>query len=762
MIRQERPKAWTSKFPHLGLAAQVLIGLSMGLFFFGQFAVFAPVYSNHLRVTISGWYGASMQQRGAKTFMAGGHSELARPTFFMLFCVLPMLVIALMMEFLRNFSIRRVTSRAVLTFARIMRRKPRAFNCVSYFSYGELLFLTFLFCGNLLIFYYAGIRSAKSRGKRQHLNFEGYLHMYGNALGYNALYNFVLLFIPVTRNSAWMEFLNVSYANAVRYHRWVGVAAVLTGVLHCAAYYTLWIRAGEWVKEALPCFHCDVGDYRGGAGIWLNVFGELALLCFVVMGLTSIPWVRRKMYNLFYYVHQLFLLAIVFTIMHIGSTIWWLLPTVVLYVMSRVISHVNSFKPVEVKELTCLDHGIVKVVIARSTDRDGDFKVGQFVYLKVPSISKLQWHAFTIASSPRGDASTLTILLKSLGDWTKELVEYGDYCKSHNLQPVMYMDGYYGTSLEMYDEYSTVCLIGGGIGSTPMFAILEDIVAKLSHSEPLKQRVVFLFSFRELSLLEEVHPILTKLKELDPTGEYFRMEFYLTRVPGDEFLAHPLESNRVQARANFLSAPGATFSNRGQPKKAIGCPFAEPLRFKFSKSVAYVAVLALACLLVVLMEYGDGKIVKRGDALWPLQQCVEASLMMLSGVVVYLIISAERFFKRRIAAAASDDKKTEFYSVENDRFTVDSKTSVSPDVVTYSDLLAQYGVVIGHRPDMEAVMVRVYEEHKAFLATSPNVNANPSVGVFVSGPEAMKWGMVHAVAKLGSQHFDIHEEEFEL
>ncbi|GAB9474142.1 Ferric reduction oxidase 8, partial [Globisporangium polare] len=39
---------------------------------------------------------------------------------------------------------------------------------------------------------------------------------------------------------------------------------------------------------------------------------------------------------------------------------------------------------------------------------------------------------------------------------------------------------------------------------------------------------------------------------------------------------------------------------------------------------------------------------------------------------------------------------------------------------------------------------------------------NKTVGVFISGPEALKSATEYAVADIGSSHFDIHEEEFEL
>lgn len=43
------------------------------------------------------------------------------------------------------------------------------------------------------------------------------------------------------------------------------------------------------------------------------------------------------------------------------------------------------------------------------------------LFLKVPSISKYQWHSFSIISSSTVDTNTMSILIKSEGSWTSSL-----------------------------------------------------------------------------------------------------------------------------------------------------------------------------------------------------------------------------------------------------------------------------------------------------------------------------------------------------
>ncbi|GAB9476243.1 hypothetical protein Gpo141_00013311 [Globisporangium polare] len=475
----------------LGTIASVLLVAAVSVYVFGQLALSTPIYSEYLRGIIAAWWDVPGPD---------GHFEMIVPTYFTLLGVIPVLLSMLLVEFIRHLNLRRLSSAFIVRTVAFLRCKPRvSANRICCFSFGELLFLAFLVGGNVCVFYYRVVprlQLAHEAAQRLQLTdaaakmplpFERYLKIFGVALGLNCMFNMAFLFLPATRNCAWMEVLNISYANGIKYHRWLGILTVLTAVGHGAAFYWAYLLEGTWRDKCLPCFDCDL-DAPKGRRVWLNVFGELALLIFVVIGITSIPWVRRKMYNLFYYVHQLFVLSVVFLVMHWEPSIWWLVPTFALYVISRSLSSANSFTPVQVKEFTTLDHDIVKIVINRSAGRDGDYKVGQFVYLNVPSVSKLQWHAFTIGSSPRTSATSLTILLKSLGDWTKDLVEYSEECKRNSVLPTVFVDGYYGASLEMYDEYPTLCLVGGGISVTPLFAILENLVAKLSHHESVRHR----------------------------------------------------------------------------------------------------------------------------------------------------------------------------------------------------------------------------------------------------------------------------------
>lgn len=183
-----------------------------------------------------------------------GHTEFIRPTFLMLFCILPFFQSLLAVELLRHVGqARRITSALVWKAAMVMRRKV-SFPVlgVSRFSWGEWIFgIVFVIGGNVLCFYYEWDRRVDSAHASVAdgtgvLNTTKYWDIIGISCAYLCIYNMAFLLLPVARNSAWMEFFNISYTNGARLNRWMGYATVITGVTHTVGYWVKWVRDGTW------------------------------------------------------------------------------------------------------------------------------------------------------------------------------------------------------------------------------------------------------------------------------------------------------------------------------------------------------------------------------------------------------------------------------------------------------------------------------------------------------------------------------------
>lgn len=135
------PSAWADKLAPLGNVSQVVILASIFLYTYGQLFHFSDSYTTKVSVTIGSWYGVpAVKPKGAPV----GHSEMVRPTYFFFLCFIPLAASILLIEFLRHFNVRRITSRYVLALTRFLRVKPRVMGRVVQTSIGELLILAFL------------------------------------------------------------------------------------------------------------------------------------------------------------------------------------------------------------------------------------------------------------------------------------------------------------------------------------------------------------------------------------------------------------------------------------------------------------------------------------------------------------------------------------------------------------------------------------------------------------------------------------------
>ncbi|RLN70581.1 hypothetical protein BBJ28_00017398 [Nothophytophthora sp. Chile5] len=774
-----RPQLQTVASPSFTVhVVRFLIVLAGAIFIFGNIATWAPMYELELVNTMMGWWNgypddyhvaaghtsAIIDTGIGRNITESGHTEMIRPTFLFIFCIVPFVISVLLIEYLRHINTaRRLTSTLVWRVAMLLRRKPQLpLLGVSRFTWGEwLVGVVYVLGGNILCFWFEWDRRIDAATTAGTLTTSKYYNIIGISTAYLCIYNMAFLLLPVTRNSGWMEFFNVSYANGVKFHRWIGFMTVITGVLHMLGYWVYWVRLGTWQVNQLPCTNCDftLDNSGGGYYAWFNFFGFISVLALLLMIPTSFPIIRRKAYEWFYITHWvLFVIAVLFAILHWAQIIWWILPSGCVWFVSRAASSWNAMTPVTVQELSVIgegDYELVKVVLKRAAPGTSpasasyDYKVGNFLYLNVPQISKLEWHALTIASSPNTSPTDVTLLVKPLGDWSKQLIQYAKDCRRDNMAPLMYMDGFYGASLELYQDYPTVCLVGGGIGVTPVLAILDDLVAKVaSNGAAWTQRVTFIFSFRELSVFPAVAPVLAKLRELDPHERYFSTHLFATGAYSELELSQKLETASAKETMAITAA---------KPTNPATRPFYEPLRSSNSFRFVMLLVLYVVAIVVVFaVRWGNGPIQGANHyELWPLERAFELAIFCATILVVYAFAWYENATFRR---SQSDSVPTTVEAA-----TLQSSAAVfGGDVHTMGDLISQMNVAVGQRPNMLTLMGQTLESHKADGEARSAAWMLPAVGVVVSGPSALKEATNEAVVALGGGNFDVHEEEFEL
>lgn len=98
-----------------------------------------------------------------------------------------------------------------------------------------------------------------------------------------------------------------------------------------------------------------------------NVAGELSLLAGLALWFTTFPRIRRKFFELFFYTHYLYILFMIFFILHVGfSYCCMMLPSFYLFVVDRYLRFLQSRKNVRLISARVLPAQALELNFAKS------------------------------------------------------------------------------------------------------------------------------------------------------------------------------------------------------------------------------------------------------------------------------------------------------------------------------------------------------------------------------------------------------------
>ncbi|KAK9280065.1 hypothetical protein L1049_013750 [Liquidambar formosana] len=153
-----------------------------------------------------------------------------------------------------------------------------------------------------------------------------------------------------------------------------------------------------------------------------NVPGEISLVAGLVMWATTIPGIRRKMFELFLDTHYFYVLFVFFFILYVGINYsCMMLPGFYLFMVDRYLRFLQSRQRVRLLSARILPYETLELNFSKSPGLSNT--PTSIMFVNVPSISKLQWHPFTISSSSHLEPEQLSLVIKSEGSWFKRLYQ---------------------------------------------------------------------------------------------------------------------------------------------------------------------------------------------------------------------------------------------------------------------------------------------------------------------------------------------------
>ncbi|KAF7133656.1 hypothetical protein CNMCM5793_004954 [Aspergillus hiratsukae] len=342
-------------------------------------------------------------------------------------------------------------------------------------------------------------------------------------------------------------------------HRWAGYLCLFLSLVHTIPFFItpIWENGALiWYQQYLP------------RHVWVYGTGVAALAPLVFLCVHSLPALRRRMYEFFLFIHMP--VSVVFVAMlfwHCKNFLasWsYLWATIAIWVMSYAVrlSYLNwtnpfrmSFMIGEESAVTILPHNAIKVTVATRMR----WKPGQYVYLRMPGISALGRHPFTIASlcsddfpSEYGeDYRDLALVFRPFGGFTRKVLlkafEYGPY-KTWTA----FLEGPYGGMRREMAAFDDVIFFAGGSGITAVASQLLDLIKKIRDGKAVTKHVRVIWALRSPEAIEWFREELRICREHAPPNTV-HCHFFLTGPAQDDSGEQPGRDIVQEKIYNMLS-----------------------------------------------------------------------------------------------------------------------------------------------------------------------------------------------------------------
>ncbi|CAL2257901.1 unnamed protein product [Prunus armeniaca] len=199
----------------------------------------------------------------------------------------------------------------------------------------------------------------------------------------------------------------------------------------CLAFLLFPILSGLGLFRLLGIqFEAFIWEWQKTGRIYLA--GEICLVTGLVIWITSLPQIRRKQFEIFYYTHHLYMVFLVFFLFHAGDCHFYMVfPGIFLFGLDKLLLIIQSRPETCILSARIFLSKAIELILPK--DPGPKYTPTSIIFVKVPSISKYEWHSFSITSSSRVDDNTISIMIKSEGSWTSSL--------SHMIQTRQESDG---------------------------------------------------------------------------------------------------------------------------------------------------------------------------------------------------------------------------------------------------------------------------------------------------------------------------------